>query len=325
MDIWQSLILQPFINVMLFLYSVIGNFGITIILFTILIRLVTHPLMVSQIKSSTAMQALQSNPKWKEIQVKYKTDKEKLAQEQMKLQKELGVNPFASCLPLLIQFPIIIGLYQSLQQAIVTSPLQLLALTRHIYPGFLNVANLIPINSKFLWMDLGQIDNTLKIPGLSFIPFIPIMAIVVVATTWLQSRLMQPPTDPSNSQANMLGGMMNIYMPLLMGWLGLTLASGISLYFIVSNSVGVGQYALLGKVNWKNVNPFYKAPKALPAAKNAPKAPRPAIEPAEKPTPASSTVKPALSASAKSNGSGAARVKKANITKPVKSSSSKYK
>ena len=63
MDIWQSLILQPFINVMLFIYSVIGNFGITIILFTILIRLITHPLMVSQIKSSTAMQELQSNPR----------------------------------------------------------------------------------------------------------------------------------------------------------------------------------------------------------------------------------------------------------------------
>jgi YidC/Oxa1 family membrane protein insertase len=271
------------------------------------------------------MQALQSNPKWKEIQTKYKNDKEKLAQEQLKLQKELGVNPFASCLPLLIQFPIIIGLYQSMQQAIVTSPIQLLALTRHIYPGFLNVASLIPINSKFLWMDLGQVDNTLKIPGLSFIPFIPIMAILVVATTWMQSRLMTPPADPSNNQANMLGGMMNIYMPLLMGYLGLTLASGISLYFIVSNLVGVGQYALLGRVNWRNLNPFYKPPKPLPAAKNAPKSPRPAIsEPAEKSAP-SAAGKSALSASLKSNGSGAVKVKKANITKPVKSGSSKFK
>ena len=322
MDIWTSLILQPFINGLLFIYSVIGNFGIAIILFTILIRLITHPLMVSQIKSSGAMQELQSNPKWKEIQTKYKNDKEKLAQEQLKLQKELGVNPFASCLPLLIQFPIIIGLYQSLQQAIVASPLQLLALQRHIYPGFLNVASLIPINSKFLWMDLGQPER-LFIPGLSF--GIPIMAIVVLVTTWMQSRLMQPPTDPSNNQANMLGGMMNIYMPLLMGYLGLTLASGISLYFIVSNLVGVGQYALLGRVNWKNLNPFYKAPKPLPAAKNAPKASRPAMSEPSENSAASTAVKPALRASTKSNGSGTVKLKKANITKPVKSGSSKFK
>jgi len=321
MDIWQSLILQPFINVLLFIYSVIGNFGIAIILFTILIRLVTHPLMVKQIKSAATMQEMQSNPKWKEIQVKYKNDKEKLAQEQMKIQKEMGVNPFASCLPLVIQFPIIIGLYQSLQQAIVTTPLQLLALSRHVYPGFLNIATLIPINSKFLWMDLGQPER-LFIPGLSF--GIPIMAIVVLVTTWLQSRLMQPAADPSNSQANMLGGMMNIYMPLLMGYLGLTLASGISLYFIISNLFGVGQYALLGRVNWKNVNPFYKAPKALPASKNAPKTPRPAIEPIVKST-ISADPKPALAATQKGNGSSAAKTKKANITKPVKSGSSKFK
>jgi YidC/Oxa1 family membrane protein insertase len=318
MDIWTSLILQPFINVMLFIYSVIGNFGITIILFTILIRLITHPLMVSQIKSSTAMQALQSNPRWKEIQTKYKGDKERLAQEQMKLQRELGVNPFASCLPLVIQFPIIIGLYQALQQAIVTTPLQLLALQRHVYPGFLNIASLIPIHSKFLWMDLGQPER-LNIPG---IPFgIPIMAILVLVTTWMQSRLMQPPADPSNSQANMLGGMMNIYMPLLMGYLGLTLASGIALYFIISNLVGVGQYALLGKVNWKNLNPLYKAP-PVTVTKNAPKLSRPVQDSDSKPTVSS---KPALAAPEKHNVSASGKVKKANITKPVKSGSSKFK
>lgn len=322
MDLWQSLILQPFINALLFIYSLIGNFGIAIILFTVLIRLVTHPLMVKQIKSAATMQEMQSNPKWKEMQAKYKNDKEKLAQEQMKLQKEMGVNPFASCLPLLIQFPIIIGLYQSLQQAIVTTPLQLLALSKHVYPGFLNIATLIPINAKFLWMDLGKPDNSLLIPGLSFA--IPIMAILVLVTTWLQSRLMQPAADPSNSQANMLGGMMNIYMPLLMGYLGLTLASGISLYFVISNLFGVGQYALLGRVNWKNVNPFYKAPKAIPASKNASKAVRPVIDATVKST-VSSDPKPTLAASEKGNGSSATKTKKANITKPVKSGSSKFK
>jgi YidC/Oxa1 family membrane protein insertase len=259
------------------------------------------------------------------MQAKYKNDKEKLAQEQMKLQKELGVNPFASCLPLIIQFPIIIGLYQSLQQSIATTPLQLLTLTRHIYTGFLNlnVANIMPINSRFLWMDLGQPER-LFIPGLSF--GIPIMAIIVLVTTWMQSRLMQPPSDPNNSQSNMLGGMMNIYMPLLMGYLALTFASGIALYFIISNLFGVGQYALLGKVNWKNLNPFYK-PAPVAVTKGAAKTSKPIDAPAAKEARSlpESSAKSNLSAAPKSNGSGAAKVKKANITKPVKSGSSKIK
>jgi membrane protein insertase Oxa1/YidC/SpoIIIJ len=120
--------------------------------------------------------------------------------------------------------------------------------------------------------------------------------------------------------------MMNIYMPLLMGYLGLTLASGISLYFVVSNLFGVGQYALLGRVNWKNLNPFYKA-QPLPAGKAVAKVPRSVSEPVEKESrnlPESAS-KSTVSAPLKSNGSGAAKVKKANITKPVKSGTSKIK
>ena len=79
---WDTLIVSPFINAILFIYSLVGNFGIAIILFTILIRLLTHPLMVSQIKSTKIMQDMQKDEKWLKIQEKYKNDKEKLAQEQ---------------------------------------------------------------------------------------------------------------------------------------------------------------------------------------------------------------------------------------------------
>ncbi len=97
---WDALIITPFINTLLFIYNLVGqNFGIAIILFTFLIRLITHPLMVRQIKGAQAMQQLQKNEKWLKIQEKYKGDREKLAQEQMALYKELGINPFASCLP----------------------------------------------------------------------------------------------------------------------------------------------------------------------------------------------------------------------------------
>ena len=157
MNIWDSLIITPFINVLLFIYNLIGqNFGVAIILFTLLIRLITHPLMVKQIKGAQGMQDLQKNEKWIKIQEKYKGDKEKLAQEQMAMYKELGINPFASCLPTLIQLPIIFGLYQAVIYAMATTPIDLLNLVRHIYPGLLKVESLIPLNNHFLWMDLSQ-------------------------------------------------------------------------------------------------------------------------------------------------------------------------
>ncbi len=96
---WDTLIIKPFISVLLFIYDLIGkNFGLAIILFTIIIKLITQPLTSKQIKSSKALQDLQKDKDWQDIQKKYKNDRDKLAQEQMKLYKEKGISPFASCL-----------------------------------------------------------------------------------------------------------------------------------------------------------------------------------------------------------------------------------
>ncbi len=272
---WDAIIITPFVNVLLFIYHLVGqNFGIAIILFTILIRLITHPLMVQQIKGAQGMQDLQKNPKWIEMQEKYKNDKEKLAQEQMALYKELGINPFGSCLPMLIQFPIIIGLYQAIIQSMANTPMDLLKLVRHVYPGFLDTASLIPLNNHFLWMNLGQPER-LPVFGVG----IPVLAILVVITTYLQSKLMTPPTQPgANDQTAQMTGMMNLYMPIFMGWLAWTLASGLSLYFVVSNLFGIMQYALLGKADWRNLLPRRKNE----VVKAETKAPAPAAAPQKK-------------------------------------------
>ncbi len=133
---WETIIVNPFTTALLLIYKLIGgNFGIAIILFTILIRLITHPLMVSQIKSSTKMTEFQQSKQWQDIQKKNKGDKEKLAQEQMKLYKELGISPFASCLPSLVQIPLIFGLYQSIMRALAATPGQLLILVRAVSPS----------------------------------------------------------------------------------------------------------------------------------------------------------------------------------------------
>jgi YidC/Oxa1 family membrane protein insertase len=249
---WDMLIINPMLNTLLWIYSILGNFGLAIILFTILVRMVTYPLTIQQLKGAQAMQDMQKSKEYLAMQKKYKDDKQKLQQEQMKLYKEMGVNPLGSCLPTLIQFPVIIGLYQSIIRALAVTPMQMTALFYNIYP-FSDVAKLLPIDSQFLWMDLSQPER-LYVFGYG----IPVLAIIVLITTYFQSRLITPPSQPGEQGAQMTQ-MMNLYMPLLMGYLALTFAAGLALYFVTSNVITILQYAFMGKANWNNLNPFKKA------------------------------------------------------------------
>jgi len=253
-DIFVSI----FVNSLLWIYDHVGQqFGVAIILFTILIRVITWPLNGAQLKSAKAMQEMQNDKEWQDIQKKYAKDKEKLAQEQMRVYKEKGINPFSSCLPMLIQLPVIIALYQSITRSLASTPLALLQLTRSI-GSFLDVTKLIPLNSRFLWMDLG-LPEGVHIPGLaiSFLPNgIPTLAIVVALTTYIQTKLTTPPaTANPNDQSAAMSGMMSIYMPLLLGWFALTFPSGLAVYFITSNLLGIVQYAMMGRANWRNLLP----------------------------------------------------------------------
>ncbi len=250
---WDTIIINPMTNTLLWIYDMLGHgphlFGLAIILFTILIKVITWPLNASQVKGAQAMQELQNDKDWQEIQKKYAKDKEKLAQEQMRVYKEKGINPFASCLPTLVQFPIIIGLYQSITRALSATPFDMLKLARSIYP-FQNVENIIPLNSKFLWMDLGR-PESIQILGFA----LPTLAIIVAITTYIQSKLTMPTSTNPNDQSAQMSSMMSIYMPLLLGWFALNFASGISVYFIVSNLLGIVQYAATGRANWSNLLP----------------------------------------------------------------------
>jgi YidC/Oxa1 family membrane protein insertase len=247
---WNTIIVDPMSNLLLLIYQLIGqNFGLAIILFTILVRALTYPLTASQMKSTAALQEMQKSEKWKKIQAKHKDDREKLAQEQMKLYQEMGINPFGSCLPTLIQFPIIIGLYQAVISAMAATPLQLIGFSNRIYEFFPNVAGLLPLNSRFLWMDLSQPER-LFIPG---IPIgIPLLAILVVITSYLQTKLMTP-MSTGDAQGAATARMMTLYMPLLIGWLAYSFPAGLAVYFVASNVVGIAQYALMGRMDWRNL------------------------------------------------------------------------
>ena len=288
---WDTLIVQPFTNVLLMITMLVKNFGVAIILFTVLIKLITYPLTAKQIKSSQAMQEMQKSPRYLKMQEKYKDNKEKLAEEQMKLYKELGVSPFASCLPMLFQFPIIIGLYQSIMRAMASTPLELIKLERIIYP-FIDSTKILPIQNRFLWMDLGQPER-LMIAGIG----IPVLAILVILSTLVQTKVMTPPTEGGSDQAAAMTNSMNMTMPILMGVMAYQFSAGLALYFVVSNLTTIAQYAAMGKTDWSRIFPWVKSkPKVSKPSIVIPDLP---VEIEEEPVIIEKVSKPSARASAK--------------------------
>ena len=252
---WETFILQPMLNGLLFLYQLLfHNFTLAILVFTILIRLITYPLTYQQQKSTRKLTELQQSDSWKKLQEKYAKDKEKLAQEQMKLYQEAGANPFGACLPTLIQFPVLIGLYQSIQQAMAASPVQLFDLSRHIYPFLPNAASLIPMDNHFLWLNMGLPD-----------PFY-VLPILVAISMYIQSKMITPPST-GDPQAAQMSKSMTLTMPLMFGWMSLSFPSGLSIYFVISNLIGIVQTGLTQPVDWKNVFNFNLGAKQPPADK----------------------------------------------------------
>ncbi len=209
------------------------SFGFAIIIFTLLIKLITAPLNAKQIKSSKAMQELQ--PKLKELQKKYKDDKEALAQKQMEMYKEAGVNPLGGCLPTLIQFPIWIGLYQSLFR---------LASAGKLAEGFFWIPSLSePTNSGWLLTSPSNWD--LRYVGAYIV--LPILTIV----TQIVLQKMMTPRDQDPQAASM--GRMMMFMPLLFGFFAIQVPSGLALYWVTMNIFSmVQQYLTIG---WGSLRP----------------------------------------------------------------------
>src|SRR5512136_419132 len=158
------------INILIALsHFLFNNFGLTIIALTLIIRFVLLPLTMRQLRASKAMMSLQ--PKLAEIQKKYAKDRQKLAQEQMRLYKESGVNPVGCAIPMIIQFPIWIALYQAIILSLAVNPEALLNLSRYFYSWAAPLAEL-PLNNYFLGLNLANPNA--------------IIAIFVGVTMWIQ-------------------------------------------------------------------------------------------------------------------------------------------
>lgn len=239
------------LNSLIVLYQVLfHNFGLAIIVFTIIVRLIMLPLTMKQLHASKAMSAI--TPKMQELQKKYGNDKKRMSEEQMKLYKEHGVNPAGCLVPTIVQFPIWIGLYQAIVQSIPSTPDALLGLAGHLYPWLSIVREAVPLSNHFLWFNLSTPDPT------------PLMAVLVAGSMWVQQKMMtMPGQDPKQESIN---SMMQWTMPAMFGFFTLQFPTGLALYWVVSNLISIGiQYKVTG---WGTLFMFGSKSKAPEANTN---------------------------------------------------------
>ena len=247
-DLFREILMRPMANSLVLLYlGLFNNFGLSIIVFTVIIRIATMQLTLKQIKSTRAMSTLQ--PKMKELQERYKNDRQKLSQETFRLYREHGVNPIGCLGPLVIQFPIWIGLYWALIRVLPSSPENLADLSQLLYGWLPVVHTAVPVDSTFLWLDLAVPDT------------LPVMPLLVGASMWVQQKMMTYPSqDPKQAQTQQ---MMLWMMPLLFVFLTFSFPSGLALYWLATNIMGVAiQYVTTG---WGGLRPSLLQPRAAGA------------------------------------------------------------
>lgn len=278
-NVFELLITTPLGYILRFIFDIVGNnYGIAIIIFTLIVKLCMLPLFVKQQKSTAEMAKLK--PELDKINKKYANNKskeaqQKMNQETMKLYQEHGVNPMGGCLPLLIQFPIIIGLYQ-----VITRPMQYLMMlsteTIEKVSNFLlsnklitekvaqfalkqnqiEVARealkhidlikekigvtLLNINFDFFGMDLSLKPTFSKMDVLWIIP------ILSAATAYLSNMIMQKLSG--NPQQNQQMASMNVIMPLMSGYFCFIMPTGVGIYWIMSNVVQILQQIIISKI-----------------------------------------------------------------------------
>jgi len=224
-------VIQAVVNVLIVLANYLfHNPGLAIILLTIIVNAIILPLTMKQVRSTKAMQDVQ--PKLLELQKKYAKDKQKLAQEQMQLYRQAGMNPVGCLLPMLVQMPVWIAVYQAIIRVLGTTPEDFLGLSKFLY-SWPVVYSSLPLESKFLWFNLGLPDSTFILP------------ILVGATMWIQQKMVTMPSpDPRQQQQSQ---MMLWMMPLIFAYFTISFASGLALYWVVSSIIRIGiQYFVTG-------------------------------------------------------------------------------
>ncbi len=218
---WFDILAKPFLRLMNFLYGIIPNYGIAIIILTILVKVILWPLGNKGYKSMNEMKKLQ--PEMAKIREKYKDDKKKMNEELMSLYKTYKINPMGGCLPMVLQIPVFIAFYRMLYGAIEL---------RHA--PFVGWINDLSAPDRLFNFDVGYIPLMEPPYG------IPVLTVVMGATMFLQQKMSPPPGDPS--QAKMM-----MFLPIVFTFIFINFPSGLVLYWLVNNVLSIAQQTYISK------------------------------------------------------------------------------
>jgi YidC/Oxa1 family membrane protein insertase len=257
---WNELVVEPLTVGLKFLNGWIQgmgapySWGFAIILFTLIVKIVTLPLNLQQARSMKATQELQ--PKLQELQKKYAKDKEKLSQAQMELYREHGVNPLGGCLPMLIQFPILIGLYQALYRLASTGEI--------VGQRFLWIPDLAfptrEIGVKWVW------PLAPEFRGWATAALYVVLPVLTVVTQIAMQRMTTSRTASQDPQQAAMQQTMLI-MPFMFGFITLQVPAGLTLYWVTSNTFSmIQQYFITG---WGGLMPQKEDEKAAKVKREA--------------------------------------------------------
>ena len=231
-----NFIAKPLGMLLKIIFDFVGDYGYSLIIFTILTKVLLLPINIKQTESTKRMNEI--NPKMKEIQEKYKNDKEKMNQKLIELYKEHNYNPASGCLPALIQMPILFALFY-----VIREPVKYVFLDPQVFEG---------ISKNFWWLiDLGKPEMSatlIKVAGFG----VPILSFLLSALkTYYQMKMIN--TKKANKekgkpdQSQQTQSMMTNIMPIMFGWITLNVPSGLALYWVVGNIFTIFQQYFMMK------------------------------------------------------------------------------
>ncbi len=240
-ELWHGL-LSGLGSVLSFFYDLLPSYGVAIVLLTVFVRVLLLPLTIKQTRSMQQMQQIQ--PKVKELQRKYKGNRQKLNEELMKLYKEHQVNPLGGCLPLLLQLPVFFALYQVLTGG---------GGIQHLPDGSSLKAAIVGGQERFLSMNLAcspaAAMNPDALPSLdcgaggvgAAIPYFVMMALMVGTMFYQQKQMQKASTGPQ--AANMK--LMTTIMPAFLGVISYSIAAGVLVYWVTTNVWQIAQQQVM--------------------------------------------------------------------------------
>lgn len=235
-SLFNIILYKPLLNLFVWLYNVIPghDLGIVILVVTLLTRLILYPLTNSSIKAQKSMQELQ--PKLDSIKKEFADDKQKQAQATMELYKNNKINPLASCLPLLIQLPILIAIFLVMRDGLASKNI-----AENLYPFVQNPGQLNAVSFSFI---------NLAVPS-------AVLAVLAGIAQFFQARMFSRKNPPAEagasgkdeSMAAAMNKQMLYVMPIMTAFIGFQLPAGLSLYWLFSTLLTIAQQWLVFKKN----------------------------------------------------------------------------